>query len=270
MNNEIWKTLEENKNYQVSNLGRVRSVFKGEGKEIVMKPVVDKGGYLRIGLSGGSRSKHTTRLVHQLVALAFIPNPSGYREINHIDGNKLNNTVSNLEWCSRSHNVSEAFRLGLKVNKKGSESDLAKTFFQFNAKTGAFICMWGSLVECAKYLAFETGYEPNVIRTNLTANLHNRIKTCCGYIFSFKEDIMPELASHKWEMGQKGVIGVRRDLKGNVVEQLRFESVRDVAMAGFDPSLVCKCLKGKRQSHKDFAWFYEDEYNSGDSTKGNE
>ena len=225
-----------------------------------MKQHCDKNGYLHVGLSGGG--KYTTRSVHRLVALAFIPNPFGYKEVNHIDGSKLNNAVSNLEWCSRSHNISETFRLGLKVNKKGSESAHAKTFYQFNAKTGAFICMWGSLTDCAKHLAFETGYEPDVIRANLTAALHNRIKTCCGYIFSFKEDIMPELKSHKWKKGQKGVIGVKKDLKGNVVKQLRFESVRDVALAGFDPSLVCKCLKGKRQTHKDFAWCYEDEYNN--------
>lgn len=68
-----------------------------------MKPYENHKGYLKIGLfKDGKCEKHR---VHRLVAQAFIPNPEGLSDVNHIDGNKQNNSVSNLEWVSNSDNV---------------------------------------------------------------------------------------------------------------------------------------------------------------------
>jgi len=57
--------------------------------------------------------------VHRVVASKFIPNPNNYTDVNHIDGNKKNNNVNNLEWCDRSYNLNHAISTGLKVYKKG-------------------------------------------------------------------------------------------------------------------------------------------------------
>jgi hypothetical protein len=98
---EIWKDIEGYKGlYQISNLGNVKSFSKG--KEHLLKPC-PTGGYLSIGLWDGQKKQ--TVLIHRLVALAFIPNPNGYKEINHKDENKLNNNVDNLEWCTREYNM---------------------------------------------------------------------------------------------------------------------------------------------------------------------
>lgn len=116
---EVWKDVEGFKGYyQVSNLGNVRSLtrkvntFNGmrttKGK--VLKPLKTKNNYLRIDLR--KNRKHKYILLHRLVALTFIPNPHNYPVINHIDGNKFNNNINNLEWCTQSHNIKEAFRLG--------------------------------------------------------------------------------------------------------------------------------------------------------------
>lgn len=107
--------------YQVSNLGRVRSVDRQQevlwkGKK-VYKPIKGRviaqtkqnGGYLMANLSANGKRKECT--VHRLVAMSFLDNPNKLKEVNHKDGNKENNNVSNLEWCSRSDNLKHRARI---------------------------------------------------------------------------------------------------------------------------------------------------------------
>ena len=68
-----------------------------------MKPAKTKGGYLRLPLTINNKAK--SYLVHRLVALAFIPNPNNYPEVNHKNEDKTDNRVENLEWCDRSYNI---------------------------------------------------------------------------------------------------------------------------------------------------------------------
>ena len=108
-NVEIWKDLPEYEDkYMVSNQGRVYS--KGRKKILTMKNNHD--GYLRIQIYAGN---NTCRFVstHRLVALAFIDNPENKPFINHKDGNKANNTVSNLEWVTQKENIIHAWETGL-------------------------------------------------------------------------------------------------------------------------------------------------------------
>jgi hypothetical protein len=78
-----------------------------------LKTYIINSGYVAIKLTAGGDRKH--RLVHRLVAQAFIPNPDEKKEVNHIDGNKLNNNVYNLEWVSSSENKRHALDNGLKI-----------------------------------------------------------------------------------------------------------------------------------------------------------
>jgi len=118
-NVEIWKDLPEYEDkYMVSDQGNVYS--KGRKKILTMKNNHD--GYLRIQIYAGN---NTCRFVsaHRLVALAFIDNPENKPFINHKDGNKANNTVSNLEWVTQKENIIHAWETGLaksQLNKKGS------------------------------------------------------------------------------------------------------------------------------------------------------
>ena len=96
--------------YQVSNLGRVRSLRDNHGnyREKIRATILNKEGYNYISLYKEGKIKMC--LVHRLVAEAFIDNPNNYKEVNHKDENKQNNSVSNLEWCTAEYNCNYGTR----------------------------------------------------------------------------------------------------------------------------------------------------------------
>lgn len=107
---EQWKPVEGFENYEVSNLGRVKSLnYNRTDKERILKPKKEKNGYLRVCLC--RNGKHKWLSVHRLVAIAFIPNPEGFEQVNHKDEVKTNNCVSNLEFCDAKYNNSYGTRM---------------------------------------------------------------------------------------------------------------------------------------------------------------
>lgn len=116
--------------YQISNLGNVKS-FKRVSKGELLKPVYRKG-YATVTLSKNGISK--IHSIHRLIATAFIPNPDNLPIINHIDGNKTNNDLSNLEWCTQLENMRHAFKTGL-INHKPL-TDEQKKLISIRTKEG--------------------------------------------------------------------------------------------------------------------------------------
>jgi len=106
LSNEIWKPITDYP-YEISSLGRVRNK---QGK--ILKTYIQNSGYEQIKFRGVHKQ------IHRLVAEAFIPNPMCKTLVNHIDGNKLNNTVDNLEWVTNSENIIHARRTGLNPYNK--------------------------------------------------------------------------------------------------------------------------------------------------------
>lgn len=105
MPEEIWKPVNgyEGK-YWISNLGRIKNKTKILKPALKKEYIMSKGGYYQISLSNGKKYDSSTKLIHRLVAEAFIPNPDNLPQVNHIDHNPLNNCVENLEWCSAKYN----------------------------------------------------------------------------------------------------------------------------------------------------------------------
>jgi len=126
---EIWKDIKEYKGiYQISNLGKVRSLdrynysntnnqyIEYQSKRLlkgtILKPYDNGNGYKQVSLLKNQKRK--VYYIHRLVAEYFLSNPNNLPEINHIDGNKQNNCVDNLEWCTRVENLNHAIKTGLK------------------------------------------------------------------------------------------------------------------------------------------------------------
>lgn len=120
---EKWKDIKLYEGlYQISSFGRVKSLnritsnvdgISREIKEKILKQSISNE-YYSITLNNGTKKRFS---VHRLVALAFIPNPENKEQVNHKDGNKLNNMKSNLEWNTKSENQLHAYAIGLQKRK---------------------------------------------------------------------------------------------------------------------------------------------------------
>lgn len=110
---EIWKDIPEYEGlYQISNYGRVKSLnYRRMNKENILKPRVDKKGYIHYALKKNKMTKEYK--AHRLVALMFIPNPCNKKQVNHKDFNKQNNFVDNLEWCTNGENQKHSYKYNL-------------------------------------------------------------------------------------------------------------------------------------------------------------
>ena len=118
MSQEQWKPIVENPAWgMVSNHGRVMGV---RGK--IRTTFQTKFGYWRVGFEGG----RFTRMVHRLVAEAFIDRNAGTEEINHKDGDKSNNSVENLEWVTKKENIRHSYDLGLREGKGSHRKAILK------------------------------------------------------------------------------------------------------------------------------------------------
>lgn len=132
---EIWKKIEGcNDFYYISNKGRVKS-YNNRGKSRLKNPIILKNHkrnsrYLGIDIGSGSRrnkpNKRIRFMIHRLVAQMFIPNVENKLQVNHKDGNKLNNCVDNLEWCTSSENIKHSFLIGTHKANIGERHPMAK------------------------------------------------------------------------------------------------------------------------------------------------
>ena len=165
---EQWKSIPGYEGlYEVSNLGRIKSLCAGRhrNEKLIRKPVPDKDGYLTVCLK--KNRKTSCFKIHRLVAHAFIPNTNNLPQINHIDENRQNNIVSNLEWCDCKYN-----------NNYGSKP--SKSFKPINklAEDGTIIKSYVSVNEAAK----DNGLDPCLISPVLTG----RRKHAGGYRWEYQ------------------------------------------------------------------------------------
>lgn len=182
---EVWKDIPKYEGlYQVSNLGRVRSLDKivcnkrGTYKRIGKIKAISNAsyGYKSVGLCKDGIRK--TWLIHILVAKSFIPNILGKKTINHINCDKTDNRVRNLEWATVSENIKHAYNNGKKPNKAqlgkfGFESSRGIAVQQIDKCTNEVIGIFGSAREAKR----KTG----INSSDILSCLHGKLKTAGGY-----------------------------------------------------------------------------------------
>lgn len=184
---EVWKDVQGFEGiYQVSNLGRVRSLdryvecvdsfrhYKGK----IMKQDKKKNGYMQICLR--RQQVHKQVLVHRLVADAFIPNVDNLPEVNHKDENKENNCVENLEWCTQAYNNS--YGEGHKQRSKNA----IKYAIQKQSMPVLQYSLEGKLL-AEYYSATEAARKNNCRQGGISECCNGRQKTAYGYVWKYKE-----------------------------------------------------------------------------------
>ena len=165
MTREIWKDIEGYEGlYQVSDLGRVKRVTTNR----ILKQAKHHGGYMRVDLcKNGKRKAHK---IHRLVAQAFIPNPENKLQVNHIDENKTNNIISNLEWLTAKENNNHGTRIERAIisnQKQVKAIDIANGEYNY----------YESIKDCGRKL----GIDPS----SITKQLKSKLRQTGGYVFEY-------------------------------------------------------------------------------------
>lgn len=187
---EIWKDIPNYEGfYQISSFGNVRSLDRvihfqkgnpkrntfSKGKRI--KNQISNSGYYRTKLCKNQTRKMFS--VHRLVAEVFIPNPENKPQVNHIDGNRLNNHVENLEWATMSENVLHAYETGLNYGLRGDLSPHKRAVLQYD-KNGNFVKRWSCAAEAARNL--------NCHRQGIYISCKQKGRICKGYIWKYEDE----------------------------------------------------------------------------------
>lgn len=198
MENEIWKDIIGYEGlYQVSNLGRIKSVDRYVKhpiyglmhiKERILKFGISGNGYLIVGLYRDG--KQTPKLVHRLVAEAFIPNPNNLTDVDHLNTNRTDNRVENLRWCTHKENQNNPKSIvhfseckqGENAPKPmkgkfGKEHNTSKPILQYTID-GQLIREW--------YCGMDVQRELGINQSNIAKCCRGKYKSSGGYRWKYK------------------------------------------------------------------------------------
>lgn len=236
---ELWKDIPNFEGYyQASNLGRIRSVdryvkYKNTDgvalrKGKILSPKTSNKGYLETTLM--KEGKNYYKRIHQLIASAFLPNPNNYPYINHINENKKDNRVENLEWCTPKYNTEAYHESRIQV-------------FQYTLQ-GKLLKIWHSITKAAESIGLD--------KTGIQHCCNgNKLKTYGGYIWSYKSLSFDKIKERKDNRRLVQVLQI--DSTGNIIHS--YKSVANAAKAvGCNPSAITMAINGMRKTIKGYQW----------------
>lgn len=177
MDNEIWKDIIGYEGYyQISNQNRVKSLSRSVRKndsytpyiipEKIMACAIGSTGYYMVVLEKNKVKKLWK--VHRLIAIHFIPNPNNKPNINHIDANRRNNRIENLEWCTQSENIKHAYNIGTMVVKP--------IFGRIMRKRSVINIETNQIFDCIKKASKTTKYSYACFYSQISGKVKNKTK----------------------------------------------------------------------------------------------
>ena len=220
--------------YQVSNLGRVRKLsyltpYSGDG-------------YMRIRLCRG-KNDHKMKLVHRLVAETFIANPNNLPEVNHKDENKSNNTVDNLEWCTRKYNINYGGHNKKVIETKVKKGIFNRIIYQYDIK-GNLKHKYNNIKEIPKCFNESSVYH---CIAKINGGLYN------NFIWSYRELDNINIQDYIGKTNPKEIL--QYDKNNNLIRI--WPSATSAASEKYNPSAIIQCCKGKVKTHKGYIWKYK-------------
>ena len=238
---EIWKDIRNYENYyQVSNYGRVRSLdriikdtkskrlYKGK----ILKLTSTNWGYLTVSLKKNSKSRKF--FVHRLVAEAFVPNPNKLEVVNHKDEDKLNNSATNLDWCT------------LKDNMLYSKKNNKRSILQYD-KNGNFVKIWSSITEAAQH------FKVNV--SLISQCLNGKIASATNYVWRYYDDNFPsKIDTSSLNFAKKAVY--QYSLDGKFIKEWDSCSSAEKALGITLGNIISACC-GRIKTAGGFQWRYK-------------
>lgn len=244
---EIWKNVTVQPYcdyYMVSNLGNVKRIkecskYNTSSKRLgILNQPIGSWGYKVVSLTVDGKSKSI--LVHRLVATAFIPNPENKPQVNHIDGNKLNNRADNLEWVTQKENIQHAFGTGL--NRCIRVKNL-KPVYQFDMNKH-FLRKWKNGMQASKEL--------NISDITIYQCCHNIRHSAGGFFWSFSSECNPR----PLKISEKHNNGVNQyDINGTFI--CHYQTIKEAASKTVcSKTAIIDCCSGKSESSKGFKWEY--------------
>ena len=256
---EIWKDIIGYEGlYQVSNYVRIKSLYTNPPK--TMKQVKSSTGYYHIQLYKNKRPE--TVAIHAIVARTFLGESNG-NEINHIDGIKANNNLSNLEYVTRSENQLHAIHLGLRhkspmTGKFGADSPTSRTILQYDLD-GNFLKMWTGISETARSLG--VGY------SGISNCINGRNKSAYGYMWKSytNGDIPQKIEPYKKRKNGVYPLDVKRNRKCKQISQYSadgtlikvWESYKEIDKVYKNSNgNIFKCISGKAKTAYGYIWKY--------------
>jgi hypothetical protein len=234
---EVWKSVKDYDNYEVSNLGKVRNKKTGR----ILKAHCN-GGYLIVGLS--YKGKTRSHRVHQLVALAFIDNPENKPQVNHIDKDGTNNKLSNLEWCTSAEDA--AHKLLTLIPKTNQNLKI----WRLDIVTGDKLELYNSIYEASLWCV-NNGYSQSLhnAKSYISCAVRSIHKTSCGFKWALNEQ--PTLEGEIWKnvnIGETTVDNYQVSSLG------RFKNAKGVIMENYKPHhsgyIFVRVNKEKYQLHR--------------------
>jgi hypothetical protein len=216
---EIWRECVDYNMYEVSTFGNIRN--KKTGK--ILKQSKSEGGYMSVGLMRNDETRKTPS-VHRLVAITFIENPENKPQVNHLDKNRSNNNVNNLEWCtSRENNIHKSNTLTQTTNQNIK-------VWRIDVNTNEKLQLYNSIEEASTWICNNNSSELLSARAGISCAIRGIYKTCCGFKWERYEQI--NLENEEW----RNVIIDEKEIENYQISNLgRFKNYKGIIMENYKP-----------------------------------